>query len=428
MNKLCCNFSICAKCKSINKTCMCIFCSQLSKAISNKIESQDNRISTNEKSSILNIDKSSANNIVNQKSVKEIKLFHKKCEKCLKSNCACDIGKKQRVISSCEEEICKEKNIQNNYVDLTPKEILIGTSNGLLMTIDLLRKTSTEIKIHNKKINSLLGIGKNIISVASDGFIRRFEHMKYSNCLSELSNNGEPITSAVSIDDNQIICGFENKNSVSLFEIDNNKIIFNKEFTSNINYPIQSLCRFTNDLVLCGEKEGLNGKILFLNLNKNMIQFSLETGANVSVNNIIKLKNSFSNNFLSTSTNGFIKLWDLKPKMIQNHEANFSKNLDSKLAQLLDERIIFSSDDNSIRFLDLKSNKLSNDPICHHKNVVLDFCQIDSSLVASCSKDGSIALWDLRKNSLLSKMDLPKEYYGNVCLKLSDDNKINPNY
>ena len=157
MNKLCCNFSICAKCKSINKTCMCIFCSQLSKAISNKIESQDNRISTNEKSSILNIDKSSANNIVNQKSVKEIKLFHKKCEKCLKSNCACDIGKKQRVISSCEEEICKEKNIQNNYVDLTPKEILIGTSNGLLMTIDLLRKTSTEIKIHNKKINSLLG-------------------------------------------------------------------------------------------------------------------------------------------------------------------------------------------------------------------------------------------------------------------------------
>ena len=114
--------------------------------------------------------------------------------------------------------------------------------------------------------------------------------------------------------------------------------------------------------------------------------------------------------------------------MIQNHEANFSKNLDSKLAQLLDERIIFSSDDNSIRFLDLKSNKLSNDPICHHKNVVLDFCQIDSSLVASCSKDGSIALWDLRKNSLLSKMDLPKEYYGNVCLKLSDDSNINTSY
>ena len=394
---------------------MCLFCSQLTKAISN----QSDKLSNNQAKSLTNqvstLPLNDTKNIPNE--IKLIqKLYPKKCEKCLKTKCDCEV-KNPRTISSCEEDFCRQ-NIQTNTICLKPKEILVGTSNGLLLNIDLSNcKLISENKIHLKSVNSIVKNNKNMITASSDGFIKIFEKGQFSRCISEYSNNGDPLTSAICIDENQVICGFENKNVVSLFEIDNNLIKINKEFNNNINYPIQSLCRLTNDLVLLGEKDGLNGKILFLNLNKNMVQFGIETGTNCSINSIIKLKYSNVDNFISSGSNGFIKLWDLKAKLIQNHDANSV----SKIAEFTDGRIICSNQEFNIKFVDLKSNQICAENFNFHKSTILDFYQFDNYSFCSCSKDNTIALWDSRKNQPVSSFELPKEYYGNVLFKFEDN-------
>jgi len=290
-----------------------------------------------------------------------------------------------------------------------------------MIKIDILRsKIESESKIHLKKINGIFQNNKEILSISSDGFIKRFKENCYNSIVSEYSNNGDGLSSSIILDESQFLCGYEARSSVGLYELENDKIKLTKEFTKDINSPIQSICRLTNDLFLLGEKQSMNGKILFLNVNKNMVQFGIETGTETTVNNILKLKYSFSSNFISSNTNGVIKLWDMKSKLVQNHEVDSSSCIESKIIQSTDERIIFSCIDNSIKLLDLKSKQICSEALVYHKSPVLDLCLFDSFLLASCSKDSTVALWDLRKNQVISKLELPKEYYANVLFRFTE--------